>query len=137
MELTKIKIGVYNSNLENSSAVYVLSRGTNTGKLQNQPTANTYAIYAPSDLLPLVKAAAFILFQSKSLRPHLHGSVIEFVCVDTYRKLFFELWRSLSPENLKQVSSKLEALEQYSENLQNQLKKVAQLRTFVAAAAFR
>ncbi len=136
METAKIRIQVFSPAQQNLPAVYVLSRGQNTGKVQYQPSANSYAIYAPSHLLPLVKAAADILFQSHRLRPYLHGSVIEFVKIDVYRHLFFELWRSLSPEVIAQVSKQLQALEQYSANLQTQLKKVVQLHRTIALSAF-
>lgn len=136
METSKIRIQVFNPAQESQPAVYVLSRGLNSGKVQNQPSANSYAIYAPSELLPLVKAAANILFQSRRLQPYLHGSVIEFVKVDVYRHLFFELWRSLSPDVIEKTAKQMQALEQYSANLQTQLKKVVQLYRAIALSAF-
>ena len=136
METAKIKIQVFNPTQESQPAVYVLSRGLNSGKVQNQPSANSYAIYAPSELLPLVKAAANILFQSHRLRPYLHGSVIEFVKIDVYRHLFFELWRSLSPDVIEKTAKQMQALEQYSANLETQLKKVVQLYRAIALSAF-
>jgi len=135
METSKIKIQVFNPAQEKQPAVYVLSRGLNSGKVQKEPSANSYAIYAPSELLPLVKAAANILYQSKRLRPYLHGSVIEFVRVEVYRHLFFDLWRSLSPETILKVSNQLQALEQYAGSLQKQLQKVSQLYYAVAKSA--
>lgn len=98
METEKIKIQVFNLAQEKQPAVYVLSRGLNSGKVQKEPSANSYAIYAPSELLPLVKAAANILFQSKRLRPYLHGSVIEFVKVGVYRHLFLSCGAHFPPK---------------------------------------
>lgn len=137
METSKIKIQVFNPAQEKQPAVYVLSRGLNSGKVQNQPSANSYAIYAPSELLPLVKAAANILFQSRRLQPYLHGSVIEFVKVDVYRHLFFELWLSLSPEVIEKTAKQLSALELYQSKVQEQLVKIRQLRTAIAFAALK
>lgn len=137
METSKIKIQVFNPAQEKLPAVYVLSRGLNSGKVQNQPSANSYAIYAPSELLPLVKAAANILFQSRRLQPYLHGSVIEFVKVDVYRHLFFELWLSLSPEVIEKTAKQLSALELYQSKVQEQLVKIRQLRTAIAFAALK
>lgn len=137
METAKIRIQVFSPAQQNQPAVYVLSRGQNTGKVQNQPSANSYAIYAPSHLLPLVKAAADILFQSHRLRPYLHGSVIEFVTVETYRKLFVQLWQSLSRETIEQTAKQLTAIDVYLCQIQKQLKTIGQLRTAIVFAALK
>lgn len=137
METSEIRIVVYNPAQEGSQGVYVLSRGTNTGKVQKMPSCNSYAIYAPIELLPLVEATANILFQSNRLRPYLHGSCIEFVRIQTYRALFVDLWQTITPEVIARVAKQLELLEQYASSLQLQLKKVVSLYGAVASSALR
>lgn len=134
METSQIRIVVYNPAQEGTKGVYVLSRGANTGKVQKVPSLNTYAIYAPDEVLPWVEATANILFQSRRLRPYLHGTCIEFVRIQVYRSLFNELWRTITPEVIAKVAKQLEVLEQYSSSLQAQLKKVASLYCAVASA---
>ena len=81
------------------------------------------------------KAVARILFESGSLRPYLHGSVIEFVSIDVYRSQFTQLWETLDAERISSVTAKLDAIDQYLVNLSDQLKKVKQLRHHLAIAA--
>lgn len=114
METSQIRIVVYNPVQEGTKGVYVLSRGANTGKVQKVPSLNTYAIYAPDEVLPLVEATANILFQSRRLRPYLHGTCIEFVRIQVYRSLFNELWRTITPEVIAKVAKQLEVLEQFA-----------------------
>jgi hypothetical protein len=134
MQTEEIKISVFNGNtIEN--AVYVLSRGKNTGKVLSQPCPNCYAISIPQASTSEVKAVANILFVSGKLKPFLHGSVIEFVTVENYRKLFLQLWRILSPEKVEQTAKQLSALDLYQLKIQQQLKTISQLRTAIAFAA--
>lgn len=68
MQESEIKINVFNGNtIEN--AVYVLSRGKNTGKVLSQPCPNCYAISVPKTSASEVKAVANILFVSGKLKP--------------------------------------------------------------------
>ncbi len=134
MQTTEIKISVFNGNtIEN--AVYVLSRGKNTGKVLSQPCPNCYAINIPKASTSEVKAVANILFVSGKLKPFFHGSVIEFVTIENYRKVFFQLWRILSPEKVEQTARQLSAIDLYQVQIQKQLKTISQLRTAVAFAA--
>ena len=131
---TEIKIQVYNGK-PSSAAVYVLSRGGNSGKVLNQPCPNCYAIQAPPEMLSEVRAVAQILFISEKLRPFLRGSVIEFVTVKAYRKEFLKLWHSLSAEKISQAAAQLAALEAYAATVQAQFATLRQLRKSIAFAA--
>ena len=134
MQTTEIKISVFNGNsIEN--AVYVLSRGKNTGKVLSQPCPNCYVISVPKASTSEVKAVANILFVSGKLKPFFHGSVIEFVTIENYRKMFFQLWRILSSEKVEQTARQLSAIDLYQVKIQKQLKAIRQLRTAVAFAA--
>lgn len=134
MQTTEIKISVFNGNtIEN--AVYVLGRGKNTGKVLSQPCPNCYAISVPKASTAEVKAVANILFISGKLKPFFHGSVIEFVTIENYRKMFLQLWRILSPEKVEQTVKQLSAIDLYQVQIQKQLKTISQLRTAVAFAA--
>lgn len=136
MQITEIKISVFNGNsIEN--AVFVLSRGKNTGKVLSQPCSNCYAISVPNATTSEVKAVANILFISGKLKPFFHGSVIEFVTIENYRKMFLQLWRILSPEKVEQTARQLSAMDLYQVKIQKQLKAISQPRTAVAFAALK
>ena len=115
------------------NAIYVLSRGLNSGKPLESPCPNCYQILSPDPRQ--AKAVARILFESGSLRPYLHGSVIEFVRIDVYRSQFTKLWETLDAERISVVTAKLDALDQYLVNLSAQLKKAKQLRHNLAISA--
>lgn len=134
MRTEQVKIKVHNGT-ENHSAVYVLSRGRNSGKVLNQPCPNCYAIQVPAEQLAQVRAVAHILFISEKLKPHLQGSVIEFITVGAYRKQFFALWRSISPATVTQTAQALADLEQHQTAIQKQLVLLRQLRQSIAFAA--
>ena len=134
MQTTEIKISVFNGNsIEN--AVYVLSRGKNTGKVLAQPCPDCYVISVPKASSSEVKAVANILFVSGKLKPFFHGFVIEFVTIENYRKMFLQLWRILSPEKVEQTARQLWTIDLYQVKIQKQLKSISQLRTAVAFAA--
>lgn len=134
MQTTEVKISVFNGNsIEN--AVYVLSRGKNTGKVLSQPCPNCYAISVPKASTSEVKAVANILFVSGKLKPFFHGSVIEFVTIENYRKMFLQLWRILLPEKVEQTARQLSAIDLYQVKIQKQLKTISQLRIAIAFAA--
>lgn len=136
MKETEIKISVFNGNT-NPNAVYILSRGKNTGKVLIQPCPNCYVISAKSASISEVKAVANILFVSGRLRPFMHGSVIDFVRINEYRKMFFQLWQTLSPEKIEQIAKYLTTLEDYQNKIVKQLQNIKQLRTAVAFSALK
>lgn len=136
MQASEIQIKVFNGkSVEN--AVYVLNRGRNTGKVLSQPCPNCFTISIPGAATAEVKAVANILFVSGKIKPFLRGSVIEFVTVETYRKLFNQFWRLLSLEIVEQTAKQLSALELYQSKVQEQLVKIRQLRTAIAFAALK
>ncbi|MBP9589226.1 MAG: hypothetical protein KBE40_08925 [Bacteroidales bacterium] len=131
---TEIQIKVHNGT-EKKSAVYVLSRGQNSGKPLANPCPNCHAIQAPAERLAEGRAVAHILFISGKLNPLLRGSVIEFVTVKAYRKAFLKLWHSLSAEKISQAAAQLAALEAYAATVQAQFATLRQLRKSIAFAA--
>lgn len=133
---TNIEIKVHNGT-ETTPAVYVLSRGQNSGKPLAKPCPNCYAIQAETESLSEVRAVAHILFVSGKLKPFLHGSVIEFVTVKAYRKAFLNLWQSLPIEKVIETAQALAQLEQQTEILRKQLLLLAQLRKMTAFAALK
>ena len=136
MQASEIQIKVFNGkSVEN--AVYVLNRGRNTGKVLSQPCPNCFTIPIPGATTAEVKAVANILFVSGKIKPFLRGSVIEFVTVETYRKMFIQLWRLLSLEIVEQTAKQLSALELYQSKVQEQLVKIRQLRIAIAFAALK
>ena len=132
MKNSHIQVKTYQG-CQNPDAVYVLSRGLNSGKPLENPCPNCYQIVSPNPRQ--AKAVARILFESGSLRPFLHGSVIEFVRIDVYRSQFINLWESLNIEKVSDTLNKLDAIDQYLSNLTMQLKKIKQLRHYVAISA--
>lgn len=136
MKKTEIKIQVHNGK-ENHSAVYVLSRGKNSGKPLAKPCPNCYAIQAPPEILSEVRAVAQILFVSDNLKPLFRGSVIEFVTVKAYRKQFLALWFSVSPAVVSQAAQALADLECRQTVIQEQLVLLRQLRKAIAFAALK
>ena len=132
MKNSHIQVKTYQGN-QQPDAVYVLSRGLNSGKPLETPCPNCYQIVSPNPRQ--AKAVARILFESGSLRPFLHGSVIEFVRIDVYRSQFINLWESLNIEKVSDTLNKLDAIDQYLSNLTMQLKKIKQLRHYVAISA--
>ena len=132
MKNSHIQVKTYQG-CQNPDAVYVLSRGLNSGKPLETPCPNCYQILSPDP--QQAKAVARILFESGSLRPYLHGSVIEFVRIDVYRSQFTKLWETLDAERISVVTAKLDALDQYLVNLSAQLKKAKQLRHHLAISA--
>ena len=132
MKNSHIQVKTYQGNKQ-PNAVYVLSRGLNSGKPLDVPCPNCYQIITPNP--KQAKAVARILFESGSLRPYLHGSVIEFVRIDVYRSQFTKLWETLDAERISVVTAKLDALDQYLVNLSAQLKKAKQLRHHLAISA--
>ena len=119
--------------IENPQAVYVLSRGQNSGKPLDASCPNCFQILAPDPLQ--ARAVARILFESGRLRPHLIGTAIEFVRLHDYRNLYLQVWDALDPKRAEDVSAKLDAIDQYLKASQEQLKKIKQLRHSLAVAA--
>lgn len=109
--MIEIKIKTHNGK-ENTSAVYVLSRGQNSGKPLNKPCPNCYEIQAPTDSIAKIRAVAHILYVSGKLRPFMRGSVIEFVTIGSYRKAFLQQWHSLDSETISKTAQVLQQLEQ-------------------------
>ena len=132
MKNSHIQVKTYQGN-QQPNAVYVLSRGLNSGKPLDVPCPNCYQILTPNPMQ--AKAVARILFESGNLRPHLHGSVIEFVRIDVYRSQFTQLWETLDAERISAVTAKLDAIDNYLANLASQLQKVKQLRHHLAISA--
>lgn len=132
MKNSHIQVKTYQGN-QQPNAVYVLSRGLNSGKPLDVPCPNCYQILTPNPMQ--AKAVARILFESGNLRPHLHGSVIEFVRIDVYRSQFTQLWETLDAECISAVTAKLDAIDKYLANLACQLQKVKQLRHHLAISA--
>lgn len=136
MQIDSIKIQVYNGK-PSRVAVYVLSRGSNLGKVLNQPCPNCYTIQATPEILSEVRTVTQILFISEKLKPFLRGSVIEFVTVAAYRKAFLKFWRSLSVETISKTAAQLAALEAYAATVQKQLSEIHSLRKSIAFAALK
>lgn len=132
MKNSHIQVKTYQGNKQ-PNAVYVLSRGLNSGKPLDVPCPNCYQILTPDPRQ--AKAVARILFESGNLRPHLHGSVIEFVRIDVYRSQFTQLWETLDAERISAVTAKLDAIDKYLANLAGQLQKVKHLRHHLAISA--
>lgn len=125
------------SNGKNASAVFVLSRGNNTGKVLDVPSPNCFIINAPAGQLKTVRAVAQILFASGEIRKKLLGSVIPFVRVDDYRKLFLLFWRSLPSDTIATISEKMLAIEKLVENQTNQIKNLKALHRALALSALK
>jgi hypothetical protein len=132
--ISNITIKTYNGS-RNPSAVYGLSRGINSGKPLDEPCPNCYEITATATDIRHIRAAANILFCSGQLRPYLHGSVIEFVRLEQYRKLFAELWSNISPEVMEQTSRMLAGIEACQAETLKRLKKLKELRFAIARTA--
>ena len=132
MKNSHIQVKTYQGT-QQPNAIYVLSRGLNSGKPLDAPCPNCFQILTPDPRQ--AKAVARILFESGNLRQHLHGSVIEFVRIDVYRSQFTKLWESLDFERITDVSAKLDAIDKYLSNLTDQFKKIKQLRHYLAISA--
>jgi len=132
MKNSHIQVKTYQG-IRQPNAVYVLSRGLNSGKPLEAPCPNCFQIVSPNPMQ--AKAVARILFESGTLRPYLHGSVIEFVCIDVYRTQFITIWESLNPDRAADTINKLDAIDKYLSNLTEQLKKIKQLRHYLAISA--
>ena len=132
MKNSHIQVKTYQGT-QQPNAIYVLSRGLNSGKPLDAPCPNCFQIVSPNP--KQAKAVARILFESGNLRPFLHGSVIEFVRIDVYRSQFITIWDSLNPERAADTIKKLDAIDSYLSNLTDQFKKIKQLRHFLAVSA--
>lgn len=132
MKNSHIQVKTYQGT-QQPNAIYVLSRGLNSGKPLDAPCPNCFQILTPDPRQ--AKAVARILFESGNLRQHLHGSVIEFVRIDVYRSQFTQLWETLDAERISAVTAKLDAIDNYLANLASQLQKVKQLRHHLAISA--
>lgn len=133
-DFQNITIRTYNG-IPKPNAVYVLSRGSNSGKLLKEPCPNCYEITSETNRVGELSAAVHILFCSGRLRPYLHGSVIEFVRLEHYRKLFLELWSNISPEVMEQTSRMLAGIEACQAETLKRLKKLKELRFAIARTA--
>ncbi|MBO4778359.1 MAG: hypothetical protein J5588_07695 [Bacteroidales bacterium] len=132
--ISNITIKTYNGS-RNPSAVYVLSRGNNSGKLLDAPCPNCYEITAPSVDIKHIRAAVHILFCSGLLRQYLHGSVIEFVRLEQYRKVFAELWNKISPEVMEQTAKMLAGIDTCQADTIKKLKMLKEMRYIIARTA--
>ncbi|MCQ2959634.1 MAG: hypothetical protein MJ198_05525 [Bacteroidales bacterium] len=135
-DFQNIKIRTYNG-IPKPNAVYVLSRGSNSGKLQKAPCPNCYEIISETNRVGELSAAVHILFCSGRLRPYLHGSVIEFVRLEHYRKLFLELWNNIDPTVMEKTATVLKGIEICQVETLKKLKQLKEMRFYVAKCAIK
>lgn len=136
MKLNDINIKTYNGT-PSGTAVYVLSRGTNSGKVLDAPCPNCYEITAAAEVLPKIRAVAQILFCSGHLRQYLHGSVIEFVRIEHYRLQFYRFWNNISPDVLEKTAEALNALDLCQVATLKKLKLIKEMRLNVARTVLK
>lgn len=136
MKTLSIQIKVYNGKPQ-SNVIYILSRGSHSGKVLNQPCPNCYTIQSDESFLPVIRATAHVLYLSGSLSVLLRGSVIEFITVSDYRNAFLNLWHSLNSEKILQTASSLSALENHLAVIQKQQKLILQLIRATAFSALK
>lgn len=135
-DFQNITIRTYNG-IPKPNAVYVLSRGCNSGKLLKEPCPNCYEITSETNRVEELSAAVHILFCSGRLRPYLHGSVIEFVRLEHYRKLFLELWNNIDPTVMEKTATVLKGIEICQAETLKKLKQLKEMRFYVAKCAIK
>lgn len=70
---------------------FILCKGLNSGKPLEQPTANCFVMSCESEEeMKRYYWLCFGLWQSKAFHPHLCGSVIPFLRINDFRKIFVE-----------------------------------------------
>lgn len=108
----------------NDNRIFILNKGMNSGKPQNEPFTNSFVIICDSVAdCENIYWIAYSLWKSKFWHQHLVGSVISFLRLPDFKKEFFSKSKSLMQEHeehLKQVAA-LKLLElnekQFHENI--------------------
>lgn len=108
----------------NDNRIFILNKGMNSGKPQNEPFTNSFVIICDSAAdCENIYWIAYSLWKSKFWHQHLVGSVISFLRLPDFKKEFFSKSKSLMQEHeehLNQVAA-LKLLElkkkQFHENI--------------------
>lgn len=119
------KVQTYSPKNEVSQhSFFILCKGLNSGKPLEQPTANCFVMSCESEEeMKRYYWLCFGLWQSKAFHPHLCGSVIPFLRINDFKKIFAEAAAQAignEPKEQKMVSDlqKLQQLEKlYKQNL--------------------
>jgi hypothetical protein len=79
---------------------FILNKGMNSGKPQNEPFTNCFvAIFQNDNDCENCYWIAYSLWKSKFWHPHLIGSVIPFICLSDFKKAFFVQSKILMEEH--------------------------------------
>ena len=84
-----MKIITYNGQQYTALTFFVLSKGNNAGRPSLKPNTNSFMITCSDDLeFKFGFAIATALHHSKTLKPFLRGSVIPFITIYDFKKVF-------------------------------------------------
>jgi hypothetical protein len=112
---------------------YVLSRGRHAGRPSKTPFANSFEVRAgTAQEAERLYWIAFALWNSRRLQRFLKGSVIEFITIGDYRRLFAEAERA-APANAKALAEGMKGAQAMIENAQQKIRMCEQLKRLLAS----
>ena len=122
-----------NHKFKPEESLFILSRGNNSGKVLAQSCPNCFRITASPKDIPLIKAAAIIIFEGKTVRRRLIGSVINFIRIGDYKELLdMSLEKIQSSSNLDIIIARFNKTDELVEITQKKVKLLKQYKVAVA-----
>ncbi|MCP9761513.1 DUF6943 family protein [Lacihabitans soyangensis] len=94
--------------------LYFLSKGLNAGKPLEVPCPNCFVLKCESiEQVKLYKSIGFMLWRKQSFIPYLTGSVIPFIRIDDFRKIFsLGIEQTIDNRRFTQILTQLQAFEE-------------------------
>jgi len=120
--------------------IYILNKGMNSGKPQNEPFTNSFVILFQNDEdAETVYWLAYSLWKAKFWHQSLLGSVIPFLRIDNFKKDFISKVNEMLQEHelhKKQIQA-LRLLEQKEDQLQKNIILINELRRSILNSYFK
>lgn len=110
---------------------YILSKGNYAGRPSKTPYANSFEVTAETkEDAEALYWVAYALWQSSELKPFIIGSVIPFIRLYEYRKLFEKAAKHI--EEAQKIAPTMGQLEQVIENAYKQIKNSEDLKALLS-----
>ena len=118
---------------------FILSKGNNSGKPSNTPWVNSFVCISESEKeSKILYWTAYFLFKNKSIYRLLRGSVIPFVSIIEYKKVFVTYHRHIEevPSKFNKSALLLERLNKQKLYMQTYISQVDNLMQAVISTKF-
>ena len=113
------------------SHFFILNKGNNSGKPLNSPCPNCFVIIAENqEQTDQLRTLCYVLWRCRAFEPHLHGSVIPFITIRSFRSILafhIPIIEKNATDFAKTVQA-LKLLEEREQNLKETLRVVSEYK---------